>query len=196
MKKKKTMINVTKKICKNWSEREGYKPDVIVIHISAGSLTSMTNWFSTPGSQASSHYGIGRDGTVLQYVEEDKKAWTQGRVNNPSSKIVKSRPGVNPNLYCLSIENEGQDLSLGTIVQIRTLLELIKELSTKWNIPLDRDHIIGHYEIDAVNRPHCPSPNHNLLDSLVKKLGQSEMVSILVPRSKVEVIKEFIKSLT
>ena len=189
------MTNITKKICKNWSERSGYKPDVIVVHISAGSLTSMTSWFSTPGSQASAHYGIGRDGTVLQYVEEDKKAWTQGNVKKPTSKIVLERPGINPNLYCLSIENEGQDLGLGTIVQINTLVDLIKEVATRWNIPLDRDHIIGHYEIDAVNRSHCPSPNHTMLDMILKRLVQSEMVSILVPRSKVDIIKEFIKTL-
>lgn len=164
------MNNIIKKICKNWSEREGNIADVIVVHISAGSLTSMTSWFSTPGSQASAHYGIGKDGSILQYVEEDKKAWTQGNVKNPTSKIVLSRPGINPNLYCLSIENEGMDLSQYTASQMQSLCELIKDIAHRHNIPLDREHILGHYEIDAVNRPNCPSSDHTLMDTLVQKM--------------------------
>jgi N-acetyl-anhydromuramyl-L-alanine amidase AmpD len=182
-------MNIIKKICGNWSERGNYKPDTIVIHISAGSLTSMTNWFSTPGSQASAHYGIGKDGTILQYVEEDKKAWSNGNIKNPSAKAVLSRPGINPNLYTLSIENEGQDLQYAPQVQIDTLCALIKDIAGRWNIPLDREHIIGHFEIDAVNRPYCPSPNHNIMDKTVGLLAED---TVAVPR---KLLEELIKCL-
>jgi len=172
-------MNIKKNLVANFSSREGYIPSVIVIHISAGSLTSMTSWFSTPNSQASSHYGIGKNGTILQYVEEENKAWTQGRVNNPSFKLYK--PGINPNLYCISIENEGQDLQHATEIQKQTLLELIKDIAKRWNIPLDRDHIIGHFQIDAINRPHCPSPNHAIMDEIVALLKVEED-TVEVPR--------------
>lgn len=170
-------MNIIKNLVNNFSSREGYKPEIIVIHISAGSLTSMTSWFSTPLSQASSHYGVGKDGTILQYVEEENKAWTQGRVNNPTFKLYK--PGINPNLYCISIENEGQDLVDGTPLQYDALRELIKDIAKRWNIPLDRDHIIGHYQIDAINRPYCPSKDHTVVDKLVASLTpQEDLVSI------------------
>lgn len=178
-------MNIIKNICNNWGDRGIYKPDVIVVHISAGSLTSMTSWFSTPNSQASAHYGVGKDGSILQYVEEDKKAWTQGNVNNPSSKIVLSRPGINPNLYCISIENEGTDLQNAPESQIKVLCELIKDIAKRWNIPLDRDHIIGHFEIDGINRVYCPSPNHSIMDRIVGLLQVKEQF-VTVPRKLLE----------
>lgn len=172
-------MNIKKNLVANFSSREGYKPEIIVIHISAGSLTSMTSWFSTPNSQASAHYGIGKDGSILQYVLEENKAWTNGRVNNPSYKLYKQ--GVNPNLYTISIENEGQDLDDAPVEQMRTLCELIKDIAKRWNIPLDRDHIIGHFEIDAINRPYCPSKNHSIVDEIVALLKVSED-TVVVPR--------------
>lgn len=182
------MLNITKKLCNNWSEREGYKPELIVVHISAGSLTSMTNWFSTPNSQASAHYGVGKDGSILQYVEEDKKAWHAGRVNNPSFKLYKQ--GVNPNLYTIGIENEGQDLQFAPEIQLKSLCELIKDISKRHNIPMDRDHIIGHFQIDAINRPYCPSPNHSIIDKIVGMLNEEQLVS--VPRKLIEDLSKYL----
>lgn len=161
-------MNIKKQLCKNWSERDGYKPEIIVIHISTGTLSSMTSWFSTPVSQASAHYAVGKDGTILQYVEDEKKAWANGRVNNPSFKLYKTN--INPNLYTLSIENEGQDLSKAPEIQIQTLIDLIKYLCEKWDITPDREHIIGHYQIDSKNRINCPSPDHSIIDKIVDKL--------------------------
>lgn len=185
-------MNITKNLVKNFSSRNGIIPDVIVVHISAGSLTSMTSWFSTPNSQASAHYGIGKDGTILQYVEEENKAWTQGNVNNPSSEIVLSRKAFNPNLYCISIENEGQDLQYAPQIQMDTLVALIKDIATRHNIPLDRKHILGHFEIDSKNRPYCPSPNHALMDKLVEKLKVVDEDTVAVPRKLLVEISKYL----
>lgn len=181
-------MNIIKKICKNWSEREGYKPELIVVHISAGSLTSMTSWFNTPNSQASAHYGIGKDGTILQYVEEDKKAWHAGRVNNPTFKLYKQ--GINPNLYTIGIENEGQDLSLAPEIQIATLCALIKDVAKRYNIVISRDTVIGHFEIDGINRVHCPSPDHNIMNRIVGLLKEEDLVS--VPRKLLEELSKYL----
>jgi N-acetylmuramoyl-L-alanine amidase len=191
------MINPIKKICSNWSERQGYKPELIVVHISAGSLTSMDNWFSTPGSQASAHYGVSKDGKIInQYVDESKMAWANGRVNNPTFVLYK--PGVNPNLYTISIENEGMDLALAPEPQLQLLCDLIKDIAQRQNIPLDRDHIIGHFQIDALNRPYCPSPDHSIMDKIVARLKTSpeEMIAVMCPISKVEIIKKIINLIT
>lgn len=188
------MINIIKKQCTNWSERDGYRPEVIVIHISAGSLTSMDSWFATPGSQASAHYGVSIDGAkVCQYVDESKMAWANGRVNNPTFSLYKV--GVNPNKYTISIENEGQDLAKAPESQLLTLIALIKEIAARWNIPMDRNHIIGHFQVDAVNRPYCPSPDHSIVDKIVARLVPEEMVCVKVPKSKLEVITNFLNNL-
>ena len=35
-------------------------------------------------------------------------------------------------------------------------LWLIQQIAGRWKIPYDKDHIIGHYRIDSVNRRDCP----------------------------------------
>ena len=41
---------------------------------------------------------------------------------------------------------------------------------------MDRDHIIGHFEIDAVNRPYCPSPDHSIMDKIVGLLDNKDSI--------------------
>jgi len=144
--------------------RNGYKPEVIVIHIMAGSLAGTDSWFANPASQVSSNYGIGFNGEIHQYVKDQDTAWAQGRVDKPSFSLYK--PGVNPNLYCLSIEHEGQNLALAPEAQLKASVELVQSLAKKWNIPLDREHVIGHYQIYSL-KPNCPSPDHSIVDKIV-----------------------------
>lgn len=189
------MLNITKIPCRNCGDRGFFKPEIIVVHISTGTMASMDSWFAQPVSQASAHYAVGKDGTTVhQYVEEGLAAWANGRVINPSFKLYKW--GINPNKYTISIENEGTDLSIAPDVQINLLLELIRDVARRWSIPLDRDHIIGHYQVDAVNRPFCPSPDHAVMDRLVARLQTEEMVSVQVPKSKEQQVRNFIRSIT
>lgn len=146
------------------SGRSGQKPEVIVLHIMAGTLVGTDSWFSQPQSQVSANYGIGLSGEVHQYVQDSDTAWAQGRVSNPSFSLYK--PGINPNAYCLSIEHEGYDLSKNPDAQINATVELIKSLCSKWNIPIDRDHIIGHYQIYSL-KPNCPATDKSIIDRII-----------------------------
>ena len=181
--------------------RKGYKPEIITIHISTNTLKSMDSWFNTVGSQASSNYGISEDGlTIHKYVSEADAPWTNGGVHNPSAKIVLERPGINPNYYTISIENAGTDLAKASEGQRQTLYALICDIAKRNNIPLDRRHVLGHWEIDSLNRNNCPSPDHTLIDKIVATCqmlaGQpEEMVSLLVPKSKVALVQQFISGL-
>lgn len=194
-------MNIIQKKSPNFGVgRSGYRPDLIAIHIMAGSLAGTDSWFAAPESQVSSHYGIGFNGEVHQYVQENDTAWCNGRVDNPTSKIVLSRPGVNPNKYTLSIENEGQDLSIVHEAQINAIVELVKAMATKWSIPIDRDHIIGHYEIYS-KKPDCPATNKSIIDRIVRQASATQVppkvsdpiVKIDCPQSKVAKILEIIK---
>jgi len=158
-------MNIIKKLSPNFSSRDTYKPEIIVVHISAGTLDSMTSWFSTKDSQVSAHYGVGKDGRIMQYVEEANKAWHAGNVRNPSFKLYKQ--GINPNNYTIGIENEGMDLAQASELQLNTLCELIKDICLRWGIKISRDTIIGHYQIDGVVKANCPSPDHNVIDRLI-----------------------------
>ena len=146
--------------------RGGFKPEIIVLHIMDGTLAGTDSWFSTPTSKVSSHYGVGLKGEIHQYVQDLDQAWTQGYHQGATFKLHK--PGINPNAYCLSIEYEGQNLANAPETQINASVGLIRSLASYWKIPIDRDHIIGHYEIDPIRKPHCPATDKTIIDKIIK----------------------------
>lgn len=128
--------------------RTGYSPKVIVLHLMVGTLRGTDSWFASEKSQASSHYGVGYTGEMHQYVQEEDTAWHSGRVTNPTTNLVNDYVG-NPNNWTIGIENEGYKVEDLTDTQVRANAELCKEIAKRWNIPLDRQHIIGHYELTS-----------------------------------------------
>ena len=142
--------------------RKGYSPIAIVIHIMEGTLSGTDSWFAKPVSQVSAHYGIGISGEVHQYVKETDTAWHAGRVNAPSWKLIKasSNKYINPNYYTIGIEHEGNEDTEWTAAMYNASAELIQSISSRWNIPLDRDHVIGHHEIYSLKT--CPGTKVDL----------------------------------
>ncbi len=63
----------------NKSSRTG-KISKIAIHVMAGNMTAVNcgNFFAKSTTKASSHYGIGSDGDICQYVDESERAWCTG----------------------------------------------------------------------------------------------------------------------
>lgn len=138
--------------------RDGHRPVAIVYHIMDGTLAGTDAWFRDRESRVSAHYGIGKDGSVHQYVREEDTAWANGVVNRPSWPLLDEFPGVDPNRYTLSIEHEGHPGEPFTEAMYQASLALTRYLVSRWAIPVDRDHLIGHYRIDSVNRADCPGP--------------------------------------
>lgn len=163
--------------------RSGQTPQVIVLHIIEGSQTSCDNWFANPISKVSAHYSVGLSGEVHQYVKESDTAWANGRVQNPTFSLYK--PGVNPNAYTVSIEHEGQNLSFAPEAQLKATVELIQAIAGRLQIPLDRNHIIGHSQIYSA-KPNCPSPNLAIVDKIVQ-MAQSVEEPVDKEKTKVEI---------
>jgi N-acetylmuramoyl-L-alanine amidase len=138
--------------------RAGHKVLAIVNHIMCGTLDGTDTWFKNPASQVSAHYGIGKDGSIHQYVKDEDTAWAVGIVKNPSSPLIGQNPGVNPNYYTISIEHEGYPQDGITEAQYQSTLWLHKQLIAKFNIPVDETHITGHFAFDSVSRTDCPGP--------------------------------------
>lgn len=131
-------------------------PDVIVIHVAVATMQGTFNTFNNPAEQKSSHYCIGENGDIWQFVQDENTAWHAGFVKNPTARLVLERMGKypTPNSYTIGIENSGEypgDTTPGdfTDTQYQANGWLVAQLSKKWNIPLDRDHVIGHKEIRA-----------------------------------------------
>lgn len=149
----------------NKSSRNGYKPMFICWHIADGTYNGTISWEKDSSSQVSSHFVLGKNGEVAQIVPLDMAAWTQGGIRNPTHPYVKSHLSVNPNQYCVSIECEGfwkETKGKLTDAQFNSAVELTKhivsEVKKLYNvdIPIDREHMIGHCEINTVTRSHCP----------------------------------------
>ncbi|GAB6154433.1 N-acetylmuramoyl-L-alanine amidase [Desulfosporosinus burensis] len=162
----------------NFSSPKGYKIIAIVNHIMSGTLTGTDAWFANPASKVSSHFGIGKNGVIHQYVDIGNPAWANGSVNKPSWPLL--IPGVNPNYYTISIEHEGESGNIMPEAQYQATLALHRWLIGKLDIPVTRDNIIGHYRIDSVNRSRCPGTGFPW-DRLFKDLqGGNDVLQVAV----------------
>lgn len=136
--------------------RFGWRPDMVVLHIMEGSLSGTDAWFQNPTAGGSSTYGVGKSGAVHQYACESWAPKANSNANKSTARLVLERGSVNPNFYTISIEHEGFTGNPWPDALFIKSAQLTADICKRWNIPVDRDHIVGHYEIDAVNRPRCP----------------------------------------
>lgn len=167
----------------NFMSRNGWKPDMIALHVCEGTFEGSVSWLCNPNSGASSHFVTGKNGELEQLVDLDKASWCNGTSTTEGAKydyrrstnrLVRERK-TNANYYTISIENEGYSYKDGygrlTDKQYQTLLKLLKDLITKYNIPIDREHIVGHYEITPKEKPNCPGSKFQW-DELMKDLTE------------------------
>lgn len=97
------------------------------------------------GLRVSAHYLIRRDGTVIQYVQPEKRAWHAG------VSSWKGREKCND--FSIGIELEGADDVPFAEPQYEALARITRELQERFG-PLD---IVGHSEI-APGRKTDPGP--------------------------------------
>jgi len=119
-------------------------PKVIVNHATANSsLSALNSWFNNPQAKVSAHFGVGKDGTVVQYVDETQMAWHAGHSEWMGRENV--------NWFSLGIElvnrNDGTDPY--PEAQHKANVALNAYLCVKWDIPPDADHIVTHRAISG-----------------------------------------------
>jgi N-acetyl-anhydromuramyl-L-alanine amidase AmpD len=140
----------------NYSKgRAGRKPIAIVNHITAGLMPGTLSWLCNPQAQASAHYLVTKVGQIFQLVKDEDTSWHAGIVNRPKWPLY---DGTNPNRYTIGIEYECVSGGKLTEIQYQAGLWLTQKIIKKYTIPIDRNHIIGHYLIDTINRPNDPGP--------------------------------------
>ncbi len=132
-----------------------------VIHITDG--TSVPQ----PGPGKSWTFSVDRDGSIYQFLDPVKQApWTNGDVDHPDTGnplivAATTRQGYNVNEFCfVTIENLGAITALGQLItseQIAANNRILRWASGLSGLPMDRRHVIGHYQINSVSRQRCPT---------------------------------------
>lgn len=143
--------------------RAGHPIEAIVLHVTDGtSIEGALDWWARPEINASTHYLVGQDGRIVQAVREENTAWGNGLVQRPdtTNPLIASwvSTGVNPNRRTISIERVGRPGATIPAIQWEQLTALIANIAARYRrIQVDRLHIIGHCQIDGVDRAACPS---------------------------------------
>ena len=156
-----------------WKGRNGQKAIAICDHIMQGTMEGSDSEFKN--GQVSAHFGVAKDGRIWQWVAVTDAAWANGPINRPDTSIPwivdAQKNKINPNNLTISIEHEGKTGELFSDAQYQATLWLHQKLIKENNITLDGQHIIGHFQLDSVNRPFCPGkgfPKEQLMMDLQK----------------------------
>lgn len=139
----------------NYNQRpSNTKIDTIVIHHTApfASLTRVGYYFQDINTRVSAHYTVGKEGLIIQSVDEKDRAWHAG----PSSWIGK----YNLNDFSIGIEilNDGNGKDPFTPLQYNALNNLVAYLMKKYDVPIE--NVIGHRDIAfPLGRKSDPADN-------------------------------------
>ena len=78
------------KLSPNHSGQRNHKIDTVTIHCVVGqvSVETLGNIFATSSRQASSNYGVGKDGRIGMYVEEKNRSWCSSSASNDNRAIT------------------------------------------------------------------------------------------------------------
>lgn len=121
----------------------------VVVHIMQGSETGTDSWFHNPKAQASAHFGVCKDGHVVQWVDTHDKAWAE----------------VNGNPENISVENEGMSGERLTDAQIVSNGKILAWVHKVHAVPIrvenadPEGHGLKHHSLGGVawcDHPGCP----------------------------------------
>ncbi len=123
------------------------KPNMIIIHHTAqNALEQTVKTFTSTRSKVSAHYVVGRDGKVVQMLNDYLRAWHAG--SGYWGKIT----DVNSCSIGIELDNNGKEPFAEE--QITSLMSLLSRLKKQYNIPAE--NILGHSDI-APTRKVDPS---------------------------------------
>jgi hypothetical protein len=125
-------------------------PNLLIEHIMEGTLSGTDAWFRNPAAQASAHFGVGKDGTVYQWVDTSDVAWHAANANGRS----------------IGVEHEGYSGQALTPAQLNATAKILAWAAGVHPVPLvlaansSSDGLAWHGLGGATwgNHPDCPGP--------------------------------------
>ena len=118
--------------------------DYIVIHDTEASYVSTVNMVQDPTYVSWQYTLRSADGHVAQHVRPSDVAWQAGNWS--------------VNMRSIGLEHEGYaaDGSWYTEALYRSSAKLVRYLADRFDVPLDRDHIIGHDNVPGITPANIP----------------------------------------
>ncbi|MFG2296494.1 N-acetylmuramoyl-L-alanine amidase [Streptomyces sp. NPDC048603] len=114
---------------------EAYPIEYVIIHLTTDHFSRMLRTFKDPAERVSAHYMISSTGArIAQCVRERDVAWHSNSVwyNHRS----------------IGIEHEGWvDQAVYSDAMYQASAVLTATICAKYDVPVDRDHILGHVEV-------------------------------------------------
>jgi N-acetylmuramoyl-L-alanine amidase len=128
----------------NFNER---RPNFVVMHHTGDdSVAQALNTLVNPIRGVSAHYLIGRDGTIVQLVDERARAWHAGESKWGADTDINSAS------LGLELDNNGREPF--SDAQIASLLRLLTDIRERYHIPAA--NFLGHADV-APSRKVDPS---------------------------------------
>ncbi|MFD5115750.1 N-acetylmuramoyl-L-alanine amidase [Streptomyces sp. NPDC058391] len=123
-----------------------YTVDRVVIHVVQGSYQVALRVFRNPTHGAATHYVVRKDGQVAQMIRELDVAYHTG--NRPYNE------------RSVGIEHEGwvDKPASFTDAMYRSSARLTAGICERYDIPVDREHIVGHVEVPGTDHTD-PGPH-------------------------------------
>jgi N-acetyl-anhydromuramyl-L-alanine amidase AmpD len=141
------------------------QPEYIVLHATGGNTLEGAVATLRKEGGASIHYVIDRDGTVVQMLPESLAAHhvtcqSDTCLSTKSIGIELVNQGhVNPDVFKGLIYKDPlrafnypywEDYPLA---QRRALRILVQDVTARWGIPLDQEHVLGHFQLNPKTDP-------------------------------------------
>jgi N-acetylmuramoyl-L-alanine amidase len=151
------------------------KPNYVIIHHTAQNSSEQTlKTFTSPQTQVSAHYVIGKDGAIYQMLNDYLRAWHGGAAKWGNLTDINSSS--------IGIELDNNGFEQFSEVQIEGLLTVLFNLKKTYNIPAA--NFIGHSDI-APGRKVDPNINFpwKRLSENGYGLWQDQVLTDSVPES-------------
>ncbi|MBA0051718.1 N-acetylmuramoyl-L-alanine amidase [Streptomyces sp. AJS327] len=133
----------------NWrraNRPDDYRIDRVVIHVVEGTYPVALKVFQDPRHGAATHYVVRKDGHIAQLIREldvayhaGNRAWNDRSVGIEHEGFVSRPQDFTPDMY-------------------RASARLTARICTRYDIPIDRKHIVGHIEVPGADHTD-PGPH-------------------------------------
>ncbi len=141
-------MNITKKPTDHFEERKnGARPSFLIIHYTETQGPQVAEGYFTgalahpTGGRVSTHYMIDENGSITQYVDEDKRAWHAG------ISYWDGNEDINSSSIGIELVNPGRKYGYRrfSAAQMQALVALAKDIVQRHNIPAHR--VLGHSDV-------------------------------------------------